>query len=83
MIKVDKYTNIDIGADPTKKYYINQNGTYISLTKVELEKIASDLKLLGIGAVSISAINKCNECSKELESGTVFCSAGCRHHYYH
>lgn len=27
--------------------------------------------------------NKCNECSKELENGTVFCSADCRHHYHH
>ena len=30
-----------------------------------------------------NAINRCNECSKELESGTVFCSADCRQHYYH
>ena len=51
MIKVGKYTNIDRGADPNKEYYINQNGTYISLTKAELEKIASDLKLLGIADV--------------------------------
>lgn len=37
-----------------------------------------------LGAVSgSSAINRCNECSKELESGTVFCSADCRQHYYH
>ncbi len=52
MIRIDKYTNIDRGADPTKEYYINQNGTYLSLTKTELEKVSSDLKLLGIGAVS-------------------------------
>lgn len=26
--------------------------------------------------------NKCNECNKELESGTVFCCADCRIHYY-
>lgn len=26
--------------------------------------------------------NCCEECSKELESGTVFCSADCRRHYY-
>jgi hypothetical protein len=45
MIKIDKYTSIDRGADHSKEYYINQNGTYLSLTKVELEKIASDLKL--------------------------------------
>jgi len=32
---------------------------------------------------SSSAINRCNECNKELESGTVFCSADCRQHYYH
>lgn len=49
MIVLDKYINIDRGADPDKKYYINQNGAYISLTKEELEKIASDLKKLGIG----------------------------------
>lgn len=27
-------------------------------------------------------INSCNECSKELESGTIFCSVDCRIHYY-
>jgi hypothetical protein len=57
MIRIDKYTSIDRGADPTKEYYINQDGTYLSLTKAELEKLASDLKLLGIGAVSSSASN--------------------------
>jgi len=30
-----------------------------------------------------SAVNRCNECNKELESGTVFCSVDCRQHYYH
>jgi len=30
-----------------------------------------------------SAVNRCNECSKELEGGTVFCSVDCRQHYYH
>ena len=33
--------------------------------------------------VSGSSSNKCDECSKELEKGTVFCSADCRIHYYH
>jgi hypothetical protein len=61
MIKVDKYTNIDRGADPTKEYYINQNGTYLSLTKAELEKIVSDLKLLSIAAVMRSVC-----CGEEL-----------------
>lgn len=28
------------------------------------------------------SVNKCNECSKELENGTVFCCADCRRHYY-
>lgn len=58
MIKLDKYINIDRGADPNKKYYINQNGVYISLTKEELEKIASDLKKLGIEQKTKSFINK-------------------------
>jgi hypothetical protein len=29
-----------------------------------------------------SVVNRCNECSKELEGGTVFCSVDCRQHYY-
>lgn len=29
-----------------------------------------------------SNANKCEECGKELESGTVFCSADCKIHYY-
>lgn len=74
MIKVDKHKSIDRGADPNKEYYINQNGTYISLTKAELEKIASDLKLLGIADViksvcgnlhhftDISHLGRCEEC---------------------
>ena len=42
------------------------------------------VKNFSIPAVSgSSAVNRCNECSKELESGTVFCSADCRQHYYH
>lgn len=41
-------------------------------------------RALSLFAVSgSSAINRCDECSKELESGTVFCSADCRQHYYH
>ena len=36
-----------------------------------------------IGDVSgSSAVNRCNECSKELEGGRVFCSVDCRQHYY-
>ena len=27
-------------------------------------------------------VNHCEECSKKLESGTVFCSDDCRRHYY-
>lgn len=27
-------------------------------------------------------LNHCEECSKELEKGSVFCSADCRIHYY-
>lgn len=46
--------------------------------------IAGFEKALSLFAVSgSSAINRCNECSKELEGGTVFCSADCRQHYYH
>ncbi len=26
--------------------------------------------------------NHCEGCNKELESGTVFCTPGCRNHYY-
>jgi len=31
---------------------------------------------------SSSNTNKCDECGKELEKGTVFCSNDCRIHYY-
>lgn len=49
-----------------------------------LDFIAGFEKALSLFAVSgSSAVNRCNECSKELESGTVFCSADCRQHYYH
>ena len=51
MIRIDKYTEVDRGADPKKEYYIDQDGTRLSLTKVELEKIACDLNLLGIAGV--------------------------------
>jgi hypothetical protein len=67
MIRIDKYTNIDRGADPTKEYYINQNGTYLSLTKAELEKLASDLKLLGIGPVISSACNEIFEQASKVD----------------
>jgi len=42
----------------------------------------SKVKKLTIPDVSGSNSNKCEECGKELESGTVFCSADCRIHYY-
>ena len=46
--------------------------------------IAGFKEALSLFAVSgSSTINRCNECSKEIESGTVFCSADCRQHYYH
>ena len=51
MIRIEKYTNIDRGANPDNEYYIDQDGTRLSLTKVELEKIACDLNLLGIADV--------------------------------
>lgn len=62
--------------------------------KEQILKIAKDLEqgtiteteaqnlLLGLFGVSGSNSNKCDECGKELESGTVFCSADCRIHYY-
>jgi len=31
---------------------------------------------------NITSTNKCNECGKGLENGTVFCSIDCRMHYY-
>ena len=61
MIRIDKYKEIDRGANPDKQYYIEQDGTRLSLTKVELEKIACDLNLLDIADVSgelpISCVN--------------------------
>lgn len=51
---------------------------------IDLFKAEILVKNCSIHAVSgSSAVNRCNECSKELESGTVFCSADCRQHYYH
>ena len=50
----------------------------------KVDFIAGFEKALSLFAVSgSSAVNRCNECSKELESGTMFCSADCRQHYYH
>ncbi len=47
MIRIDKYTHKERGTDPQKEYYIDQDGTRLSLTKVELEKMVCDLNLLG------------------------------------
>jgi len=46
-----------------------------------IETVNEALRLFAVSGSS--AVNRCNECSKELESGTVFCSADCRQHYYH
>ena len=53
--------------------------------KLELGEITTEhaqYLLLCLFGVSGSDSNKCEECGKELESGTVFCSADCRIHYY-
>ena len=70
MIKVGKYTNIDRGSDSMKEYYINQDGIYISLTKAELENIASDLKSLGI---TDGGGNHCHKCGQELCNECINC----------
>lgn len=44
----------------------------------EILRLISDSESIN----SDSLPNCCEECSKELESGTVFCSADCRRHYY-
>ena len=76
MIRIDKYADIDRGANPKKKYYIDQDGTRLSLTRVELEKIACDLNLLGIANVvgqskqffcsnesmGIRCVEQCSDC---------------------
>lgn len=49
--------------------------------KGALNELNEALRLCAVSGSS--AVNRCNECSKELESGTVFCSADCRQHYYH
>lgn len=41
----------------------------------EVLKISSDNMLA-------NSYNRCNECSKKLERGTVFCSPDCRMHYH-
>lgn len=48
-----------------------------------IEQEIASKNLVKADIIGSSAVNKCNECSKELESGTVFCSVDCRQHYYH
>lgn len=58
----------------------NEPITELIDTNSLVEELNQALRLF---AVSGSSANRCNECSKELENGTVFCSADCRQHYYH
>lgn len=48
MIRVDKYTNFDRGSDPKQDYYIKKDTHQISVSRAELEKLSTDLVLLGI-----------------------------------
>jgi hypothetical protein len=82
MIRIDKYTNIDRGSDPTKEYYINQNGTYLSLTKAELEKLSSDLKLLGVSdSLHPLTSNKVDKMLKDISLETFIACGGNKHEW--
>ncbi len=52
------------------------------LEKVRRENAEHNLHTSDVSK-SDSNANKCEDCGKELDSGTVFCSADCRIHYYH
>ena len=47
--------------------------------KEEIEILAGFLGLIGTNG---KIVNHCEECGKELGSGTVFCTADCRRHYW-
>lgn len=51
MIRIEQTTKARKKLFPSDEYCINKNGEYIYLTKVELQKIVCDLKLLGIADV--------------------------------
>jgi hypothetical protein len=66
MIK-DKYRE-ETKKEPYCKDYSNPHGSYNDDYVHWLERQVKN--------------NTCNECGKELDSGTVFCSYDCRMHYY-
>lgn len=51
--------------------------------KQQAEEILAKIISSNLPVSGSNAVNRCNECEKELESGTVFCSVDCRQHYYH
>ena len=44
--------------------------------------VGFEIKNLSSNNMLSDSSNRCEECSKKFESGTVFCSADCRRHYY-
>ncbi len=70
---------LDEGIDPLTTVTTEKGEYYLS--DILGKHLTEQLHLFAVSGSS--AVNRCNECSKELESGTVFCSADCRQHYYH
>ena len=50
--------------------------------KQQAEEILTRITSSNLLVNGSNTVNRCNECSKELEGGTVFCSVDCRHHYH-
>lgn len=64
MIRVDKYKHKERGTDPKKLYYIEQDGTILSLTESELQKIACDLNTLGL----LHVVGRSEQLNTDLEN---------------
>lgn len=50
--------------------------------KQDLLEAVKKAKVFSSNNMLADSSNRCNECGKEIESGTVFCSPDCRRHYY-
>lgn len=67
MIRIEQTTKARRKLFPSDEYCINKNGEYFYLTKVELQKMACDLNLLGIGDVVGRSEQFYCECGIEKE----------------
>jgi len=81
----DKWDYEGTGQESHYYTFTDENDSVKHYTKI-VQDAVKKLQQMGVGAElkigKYETKNHCEECGKELESGTVFCTADCRRHYY-